>query len=218
MNAELTLAIDGMSCMSCAGRVEKALRAVPGVADAEVNLASERVRVRTRENVAAAALIAAVVAAGYGARLPGSGGESTADSAAEAAPGDALRWGRLGDGAALAVGAVLAAPLMLPMLVDWLGGHWAMPAWLQFALATPVQFWLGARFYRGAWHALRARAGNMDLLVSLGTSAAYGLSLYLWLALGESHLYFEAAAPVIVFVRLGKWLEARAKRQTTAAI
>ena len=96
-----------------------------------------------------------------------------------------------------------------------------LPGWLQFALATPVQFWLGARFYRAGWKALRAGSGNMDLLVALGTSAAYGLSLSLLLGARRGampHLYFEASAVVITLVLLGKWLEARAKRQTTDAI
>jgi Cu+-exporting ATPase len=96
-----------------------------------------------------------------------------------------------------------------------------LPGWWQFALATPVQFWLGARFYRAGWKALKARAGNMDLLVALGTSAAYGLSLYELAKQGDhamGHLYFEASAVVITLVLLGKWLEARAKRQTTEAI
>jgi Cu+-exporting ATPase len=97
---------------------------------------------------------------------------------------------------------------------------WALPGWLQLALATPVQFWLGVRFYRAGWKALRARTGNMDLLVALGTSAAYGLSVYmLWRHWEhEPHLYFEASAAVISLVLLGKWLEGRAKRQTTEAI
>src|SRR5213080_1895794 len=98
---------------------------------------------------------------------------------------------------------------------------WALPGWLQWALATPVQFWLGARFYRAGWKALKAGAGNMDLLVALGTSAGYGLSVYLLLKQGGqemAHLYFEASAVVITLVLLGKWLEARAKRQTTEAI
>ena len=102
-----------------------------------------------------------------------------------------------------------------------LGQHWMLDGWLQLALATPVQFWLGARFYRAGWHAVRAGAGNMDLLVALGTSAAYGLSLVqLWREGSEAmpHLYFEASALVITLVMLGKWLETRAKRQTTAAI
>jgi len=101
------------------------------------------------------------------------------------------------------------------------GIDWMLPGWMQWLLATPVQFWLGARFYRAGWKALRARTGNMDLLVALGTSAAYGLSVYQLFALaGEPtpHLYFEASAVVITLVLLGKWLEARAKRQTTEAI
>ena len=99
-----------------------------------------------------------------------------------------------------------------------------LPGWLALALATPVQFWLGWRFYRAGWKAVRAGTGNMDLLVALGTSAAYGLSLYLlataWLGgrPGMPHLYFEASAVVITLVLLGKWLEGRAKRQTGAAI
>ncbi len=107
------------------------------------------------------------------------------------------------------------------MLFMPFGVHLAAPGWLQWLLATPVQFWLGARFYRAGWHALRAGSGNMDLLVALGTSAGYGLSVYLMYAHaghGETHLYFEASAVVITLVLLGKWLEARAKRQTADAI
>ena len=108
---------------------------------------------------------------------------------------------------------------MLGMPFDW---HWALPGWWQLALATPVQFWLGARFYRAAWKALKARAGNMDLLVALGTSAGYGLSVYHLLFTtphhGEPPLYFEASAVIITLILMGKWLEARAKRQTTEAI
>ncbi|MFZ9233547.1 MAG: copper-translocating P-type ATPase, partial [Hylemonella sp.] len=108
---------------------------------------------------------------------------------------------------------------------DLAGWHWMLPAWLQFVLATPVQFVLGARFYVAGWHALKALTGNMDLLVALGTSAGWALSVWLWLFAGHDashgdtpHLYFEASAVVVTLVLLGKWLEARAKRQTTAAI
>jgi len=94
-----------------------------------------------------------------------------------------------------------------------------LPGWVQCALATPIQFWLGARFYRAGWHALKAGSGNMDLLVAIGTSAAYGLSVYLMLQHGShAHLYFESSAVVITLVLLGKWLEARAKYQTVAAL
>ncbi|WP_162881994.1 copper-translocating P-type ATPase, partial [Pseudomonas coronafaciens] len=111
--------------------------------------------------------------------------------------------------------------LILPMAMAPLGLHWMLPAWAQFALATPVQFILGARFYVAAWKALRAGAGNMDLLVAIGTSAGYGLSVYQWLSAAPGttpHLYFEASAVVIALVLLGKYLESRAKRQTASAI
>jgi Cu+-exporting ATPase len=107
------------------------------------------------------------------------------------------------------------------MLGDFFGRHWMLPAWQQFLLATPVQFILGARFYVAGWHALKARTGNMDLLVAIGTTAGWALSVWLWLFAGHEgmpHLYFEASAVVVTLVLLGKWLEARAKRQTTAAI
>jgi len=118
--------------------------------------------------------------------------------------------------------------LLAPMLGQPFGQDWMLPPWVQLLLAAPVQFWLGARFYRAGWHAAKAGTGNMDLLVALGTSAAFGLSLWLWwrAATGEHaghgaavpHLYFEASAVVITLVLLGKWLEARAKRQATSAI
>ncbi len=200
---EIDLAIGGMSCASCSGRVERALLAVPGVIGAQVNLAGESARVSVAD-ATPDALIAAVTKAGYTARLAG---------AAPQAPPPGL-----GEGTRIAIAAALCLPLVLPMLGMLAGHHWMLPGWLQFALATPVQFWIGARFYKAAWSALRAGTGNMDVLVSLGTSAAYGLSLYEWLFTTSGHLYFEASAVVIVMVRLGKWLEWRAKRQTTAAI
>jgi Cu+-exporting ATPase len=204
----LTLDISGMTCASCSSRVEKALSKVPGVLEASVNLATERATVTLLQGGSAAALIAAVERAGYGAQLPQPTGE------AQAAPTRALPdWWPV----ALAIG--LSLPLVAPMLASLAGAHWMLPGWLQWLLATPVQFWLGARFYRAGWKALRAGSGNMDLLVAVGTSAAYGLSVYLLLARADAmHLYFEASAVVISLVLLGKWLEARAKRQTTEAI
>jgi Cu+-exporting ATPase len=118
--------------------------------------------------------------------------------------------------------ALLAAPLALPMFVGWFGVDLMLPGWLQWLLATPIQFILGARFYRAAYKALRAGVGNMDLLVAIGTSAAYGLSVYQLLTqppgMDMGHLYFEASAVVITLILLGKWLESRAKHQTSAAI
>ncbi|WP_313336076.1 heavy metal translocating P-type ATPase [Pseudomonas oryzihabitans] len=206
--AEHDLALSGMSCANCAGRIEKVLRAVPGVLAAEVNLASEKARVRTLAAVDTHTLIAAVEGAGYGAQ------DRRAEDERSAPARQGVPWEHL----ELTLALLLTAPLILPMLLAPFGWHLMPPAWLQFLLATPVQFIVGARFYRGAWHALRARSGNMDVLVALGTSAAYGLSLYLWLVKDSPHLYFETAAMVIALVRLGKYLETRAKRRTGAAL
>ncbi|HUH89384.1 MAG TPA: heavy metal translocating P-type ATPase, partial [Lysobacter sp.] len=214
------LAIEGMTCASCAGRVEKALAAVPGVLEVTVNLATERATVRTVGGTDPVALIAAVTQAGYAATLPQ--GESTVDATTSASGGTAAANPRRSrELRHLIIAILLSAPLMLPMLAMPFGRDWMLPGWWQFALATPVQFWLGARFYRASWGALKARTGNMDLLVALGTSAGYGLSVFHLLVdagQGDGHLYFEASAVVITLVLLGKWLEARAKRQTTEAI
>ena len=207
---ETALDVEGMTCASCVGRVERALRALPGVLDASVNLATERATVRTAPSgPGEEQLVAAVERAGYSASARRAAGPAVQPAAA--AHG-------LSDQAEIAIAALLTLPMLAPMAAGLLGYSLMLPAWMQFVLATPVQFWIGARFYRGAWKALRARTGNMDVLVALGTTAAYGLSLFQWLAQGGMHLYFEAAAVIITLVRLGKWLEVRAKRQTTEAI
>jgi len=204
----LSLRIEGMTCASCVSRVEKALKQVPGVLSASVNLATETAEVGVTGGAAMLpALKAAVAKAGYQAHdIPAAGNTPASKPAA---------WWPV------ALAAVLSAPLALPMPGSLFGKEWMLAGWLQWLLATPVQFWLGARFYRAGWKALRAGTGNMDLLVALGTSAAYGLSVYqLWRhgGHGMAHLYFEASAVVITLVLLGKWMEARAKYQTTAAI
>lgn len=212
---EHQLAIGGMTCASCSGRVERALRKLPGVLEAEVNLATEQARVVVlRGGPDGAALTEAVRRAGYEVRTPE--GET---SATTAEPSALSRWLAPNGGGRVLIAVLLSLPLVAPMLLQPFGIHWMPPGWVQWLLATPVQFWLGARFYRAGWHALRAGSGNMDLLVALGTSAAYGLSL--WLLLDQEtmpHLYFESAAVVITLVMLGKWLEGRAKRRTVAAI
>jgi Cu+-exporting ATPase len=208
----LDLGIGGMTCASCVTRVEKALKKVPGVSSAAVNLATESARIsfEPSEQIEAR-LRRAVRDAGYEPRA--------ADALEQQL--DESPWAGF---APVAVGLALSLPLVLPMLGDLAGLRWMLPPWLQFALATPVQFILGARFYRAGWHALKALTGNMDLLVAIGTSAGWALSMWLWLFSGHSghgempHLYFEASAVVVTLVLLGKWLEARAKRQTTAAI
>ncbi|MCF5052155.1 heavy metal translocating P-type ATPase [Pseudomonas syringae] len=213
MNGSTTfdLPISGMTCASCAGRVERALGKVPGVHSVSVNLANERAHVEVLGQIDPSVLIAAVDKAGYTATLAQS---ETATQADQAQRLHHERW-------ALLLAIALALPLVLPMLVEPFGLHWMLPAWVQFTLATPVQFILGARFYIAAWKAVRAGAGNMDLLVAIGTSAGYGLSLYEWLTAHAGmapHLYFEASAVVIALVLLGKYLESRAKRQTASAI
>jgi P-type Cu+ transporter len=205
---QIDIAIDGMTCASCVARVERALARVPGVREASVNLATQSAHVRTATAATAdGELLHAIERAGYEAAViePAAAHRVAADHD----PG----W-------KVALAAVLSAPLVLPMLGDLFGRHWMLPAAWQFALAAPVQFWAGARFYRASWKALRARSANMDLLVALGTSAAFALSLALWWRDPRAmpHLYFESAAVVITLVLLGRWLEAHAKRRTLDAL
>ena len=212
LDTELDIGIGGMTCASCVSRVEKALAKVPGVSTATVNLATETARIHfaplAQNQQMEAQLRRAVRDAGY---------EPVAANAAIDAP-DASPWAGF---IPVAIGLTLSAPLALPMIADLFGKHWMLPAWLQFVLATPVQFILGARFYKAAWGALKAMTGNMDLLVAIGTTAGWLLSMWLWLTAEPDtmlHLYFEGSAIVITLVLLGKWLETRAKRQTTSAI
>ena len=206
------LDIEGMTCASCVGRVERALTRISGVAQAVVNLATQQASVWHQHDAEPPAgwtdsLVAAVKHAGYEASL--SEPDAPQHPRSHSDPG----W-------KVAVSAALSLPLMAPMIAALWGQHLMLPAWLQCLLATPVQFWLGARFYRAGWAALRAGSGNMDLLVALGTSAAWALSVGLWWQQGTdtAHLYFESAAMVITLVLVGKWLEARAKRNTLAAL
>ena len=212
------LDIEGLHCAGCVRSVEKALHSISGVDAADVNLATHHARVRAAPQVADADLITAVEAAGYGARPIDTG---RPDTDAEERTAAALR----ADLRVLAVAVALTLPLVAQMILPLLGLEFALPPVVQALLATPVQFWAGARFYKAAWPALKSGSANMDTLVALGTSAAYGLSLVLTLAAGRdmlsaggAHLYFEASAAVITLVLLGRILEARAKRSTTAAI
>jgi Cu+-exporting ATPase len=212
-NSEWTLAIKGMTCASCAGRVEKALLKVSGVVTAEINLALETAQVSAIDKVTTQQLVDAVVAAGYQAQSLSAEHDST-EHLTETYKQN--QWWPS------ALAAILSLPLVIAMVAQWLGWQGQLSGWLQWALATPVQFWLGWRFYKAGWHALKAGAGNMDLLVAIGTSAAYGLSVYLLFVpfhdAGAHHLYFESSTIVITLVLFGKWLEGRAKSQTTEAI
>jgi P-type Cu+ transporter len=203
--SELVLNISGMTCASCVARVERVLGKVTGVSSVSVNLATEQASVKAVSSVSPDLLIGAVRKAGYDAAIPAS------------EPVQPRR-----DMAALKVAgaAIFSVPLLAPMVAQWFGAHLMLPVWLSLSLATVVQFAFGLRFYKVAYKAVLAKAGNMDLLVALGTSAAYGLSVYEVIAHpGDmGHLYFESSAVVITLVLFGKWLEAKAKRQTTEAI
>ncbi len=209
LSPSLDIGIKGMTCASCVGRVERALKKVPGVQAVAVNLATESAR------------IVYAGAPDMQARLRRTVRDAGYEPVAANAAVDAQEPAAWADFMPVAIGLSLSAPLMLPMLGDLFGNHWMLPAWLQFALATPVQFFLGARFYKAGWHAARNLAGNMDLLVAIGTTAGWALSMWMWLTASPGaivHLYFEGSAVVVTMVLLGKWLEARAKRQTTSAI
>jgi Cu+-exporting ATPase len=209
---ERSLGIEGMTCASCAGRVERALAKVPGVFSVSVNLATERATLRALAGVDDAALAAALAKAGY--RLAAIPDDAEAEEAAAH-----RRLAR--QGWELAGAALLAAPFLVGMAGLAFGADWMPGAWVQLALASAVFAWFYPRFLRAAWGAVRDGTGNMDLLVSLGTGAAFLLSLWVMWRHGAEHphgLYFEAAVVVLVFVLLGKWLEARAKRGTGAAI
>ncbi len=211
----LELAIEGMTCAACSTRLEKVLNRLPGV-EASVNLAAERARIRYVPGVAEPALLtAAVEKAGFKARLATDTSREEEKAKKLAAYQAELRrfW----------VSAALTLPLvgqMVTMFGGDLGHHQdVLPRWLQLLLATPVQFWIGWRFYDGGWKALRGGGANMDVLVALGTTMAYVFSLVVTLfGFEHLHVYFEASAAVITLVLLGKLLEARAKAKTTAAI
>ena len=210
----LDLKLTGMTCAACAARIEKVLNRADGVR-AAVNFASETAHVEfDAERASPETVIEAVRRAGYDA-APAVDPFLQPDHEAAV---ESRRYRT--DLTTFALAALLTLPLVAQMAVMFAGRHdLVLPVALQFALATPVQFWAGARFYRGAWNALRGGAANMDVLVALGTSAAYFFSVAVWLVpLSGQHVYFEAAAVVITLVLLGKLLEGRAKAKTASAI
>lgn len=210
---ERQIGLEGMTCASCVRRAEQALRGVTGVIRAEVNLASEQARLTMLPGTDPQAVLAALGKAGYPGRWLD---EPPADE------GDPARERLAKERRRLIGAAVLTAPLALGMLPELFGLHgWMLPPLLQLTLASIVQFYFGARFYRGAWHALRNRTGNMDLLVAMGTSAGWALSTWHLITAAPAEmpaLYYEASAVIISFVLLGKYLESRAKGQTLEAI
>lgn len=213
MQKEINLDITGMTCASCVNRIEKMLNKDEGVISASVNLATEKAKVEyDPSKIDIERIITIVSRAGYEAKVSVSGKKSDKEQSLKK------------EKVLILLSAVLTLPLVLPMLVEPFGLNLMLSPWLQLILAIPVQFYIGARFYKSGWGALKAKAGNMELLVAIGTSAAFGLSLYLMfknfehLSHHAPHLYFESSAVIITLVLLGKYLEARAKMQTTAAI
>ena len=204
--------VSGMTCASCVARVEEALNSVPGVVSASVNLASEKATVEYVEGVEIADLRQAVKDAGYEL-----GGE--AETLEDVTTASRRETKSVRDRFIIAV--VLAAVIMALM---WMPAFTGKP-YLLWVLATPVQFWAGLRFYRGAWGALKHRTADMNTLIAVGTSAAYFYSVVAVLFPGiftveglEAHLYFETSAMIIALILLGRFLEARAKGQTSEAI
>ncbi len=208
----LDLAIAGMTCAACSARLERVLNAQPGV-EARVNLATEKARIRYQPGLTDPdQLLAAVARTGFTAS------PITEPSRAEEKARKATEYQR--ELRVFVISALFTLPLLAQMIPMLLGEHhvaW-MPPWLQWLLATPVQFWAGKRFYTGAWNSLRGGGANMDVLVALGTSAAYFFSVYMVLFGDGGHVYFEASAAVVTLVRLGKLLETRARSRTSGAI
>lgn len=215
----VSLDVGGMSCAGCAASVERALKAVTGVSDVRVNLAIERADIDVLpEGPPPAGLADAVIAAGYRA-TPRTAGRAAAAARRVEKQAEAIAEAKR-DRLHLIVAAALTTPLLAQMAVMALGLEFHIPGWLQAALAAPVQFWIGARFYRGAWSSIKAKAPGMDILIAIGTSAAFAYSLAVILGFGpaDAGLYFEGAAAVILFVVLGKTLESRARRNAVQGL
>ena len=211
--AQVILNISKMTCAGCAGRSEKALRSVPGVLSADVNLALETASVHYIPGQVDVATIAqASTDAGYPAKVAQEVGDDREQEIATAQRKDLIE---------LSVATILSVPLVAQMFFMLAGVNFHIPPYGELLLATPVQFWVGRRFYIAAWHALKTKAGNMDQLVVMGTSAAYFYSVWMLVTLGgeaKGHLYFEASAVVITLILAGKVLEARAKRLASSAL
>jgi copper-(or silver)-translocating P-type ATPase len=207
---KITLDVEGMTCASCVVRVEKAIAHVPGVNSVSVNLATEKAAVSLNNPERVNEIISVIASAGYKAYLEPADSKKTEAHKEEVLQAQKIK---------MIVSALLTLPMVLPMVLALWGVDWMLPAWMQLILASIVQFYLGFRFYIGAYKAVKALSGNMDLLVALGTTAAYGLSLYLmFFRPHEHHLYFESSATIITLILFGKYLEARAKQQTASAI
>ncbi len=217
----LDFPVKGMHCAGCVAKVERALRGVEGVAEASVNLATERATVWLGpDSPGLPAMRQAVEGVGYTVQAEAAGTEESdeSDRKARAAEDRRLRL-------KVCVGAALSVPVLLGSMheIFWWAPAWLANPWLLWALTTPVQFWVGGQFHAGFIRELRHRSASMDTLVSLGTNAAYffSVAVTLWphafMAAGAMH-YFEASALLMTFLVTGRWLEARARGGTSEAI
>nr|WP_319514169.1 heavy metal translocating P-type ATPase [uncultured Cohaesibacter sp.] len=214
----LVFDVSGMHCAACSARVERVLNAKPGI-EAHVNLALERADVSVSGGQSADDIKAMIEKTGFGASLR-QGSLSERQAQAEQVDEGREREERHSFYLFL-FSALLTLPLVAPMVAHWFGAAWHMPPFVQLVLAAVVQVVVGARFYRGAASALSSGAANMDVLVAMGTSAAFLFSLYQIFALGENavgHLYFEASAAILTLIVFGKWLEGRARRSAADAL
>ncbi len=207
-NVELN--IEGMTCAACSARIEKVVGRLKAVESVSVNLASEKAHVTFVPGIVQESdIIRAVEKAGYGAKLASQSAETEEKERKQKEyRRDVLKfWGAV----------VLIAPLLIQMFYTLFGGSAFIPNWVSWILATPVQFYVGWRFYKGAYHSLRGGAANMDVLVALGTSVAYLYSAVLTLT-GRPDVYFDSSATVVTLIFMGKLLEARAKARSSSAI
>jgi Cu+-exporting ATPase len=227
-SAEIQLPIEGMSCASCVNRIERFLRKTPGVAEANVNLATEVATITYLPEIAGLDELArAIEAAGYEVRQLPKSTSGERSSLADEADAEAAERGRerrsLGLSAAAAL--LVAAASMALMYAPGVPLTMEAIAWVLVGPATLVQFWAGRRFYRAAWRAAIHRSTSMDTLVVVGTSAAWAFSVLVTLAPGifrsagiEPQTYFDSSTAIVGLVLMGRWLEARAKAQTVGAI
>ncbi len=210
--AVIDLPISGMTCAACAARIEKTLNRLPEV-KAAVNFATEKAHIEYQAGqVTPEQLTGAVRKAGYDAQLPTADDDVTRKAERLAAYHRDMRL--------FTISAVLTLPFLALMLYMLTGRHHApwFPPLAQLLIATPVQFWIGSRFYTGAYHALRGGGANMDVLIALGTSVAYFYSAAVVMLGLDDHIYFEASVSIITLVFLGKLLESRARARASSAI
>lgn len=207
---QLKIHIEGMSCVSCAKGIEKALKRIPGIAEVNVNYATSQAIVSTAGNVSEQAVLEAISQAGYHPHLVRDGDTNHAHHHAEEDPKKLQ--------ARLIICALLTVPFLIEMFAMLFGTHSILSPWIQACLATLVQFWGGYPFYRASYYSARSGSANMDVLIVIGTTAAYGFSLIVAFFGLPYPLYFESSTVIILLVLFGRWLESKSKAKASDAI